>query len=86
MNMKHSVETLGNIEVVEHHGVAVVDGVGPTQLLNPRPDTVRGLVVELEDGKTYESTNAVGIKSKSPIESKASFLSVAKLEETVAHS
>lgn len=38
-------------QMVEHHGIPAVNGVGFAQLLHPGPNALRGLLVKLEDRK-----------------------------------
>lgn len=46
-------------QVVEHHGVAGVDGVGSGQELHSIFDGISFLVVELQNGQANQSSNAL---------------------------
>ena len=72
-------------KMVEHHGIGRVNGVGPAQLLNPVPDGVGGLAVQLEHGNAHHGAHAVRIQLERALKGQARLVDMAQLEEAVAH-
>lgn len=72
-------------EVIEHHGVAGVDGVRPRQELDSVLDGICLLVVELQNRQPHKSSHTLRIKLKSSAKSQTSLLQFVELNETVAH-
>lgn len=72
-------------KVVEHHGVAGVDGVGARQELHSVLDGVGLFVVELQNRQTDKRSHTLRIKLQGTAESQASLLQFVEFDETVAH-
>lgn len=61
-------------QVVEHHGVARVDGVGSGEQLHAVLDGVGLFVVELEDGETNQGSHALWVELQGTAEGQTSFV------------
>lgn len=72
-------------QVVEHHGVAGVDGVGPRQQLHAVLDGVGLLVVELQHRQPHQGSHAFRIELEGSTESQTSLFQFVELHKTVAH-
>lgn len=49
-------------QVVEHHGVGVVDGVGLGELLDALLDGLLALRVQVEDGEAHQRAHAPAVE------------------------
>ena len=72
-------------QVVEHHRVPAVDGVRLAELLDPGPDAVRRLLVELQHREPHQRPHALVVQLQRALERESRLVRVAELEEAVAH-
>lgn len=72
-------------EVIEHHGVAGVNGVGSRKQLHPVLDGVGLFVVELQHSQTHQSSHTFGVELQGSAECQSSFLQFVELDKAVAH-
>ena len=72
-------------QVIENHRVAAVDGVGFTELLNPRPDAVPSLFIELKDSQPHQGPHTVLVQLERSLEGEPGLVCVPELQEAVTH-
>lgn len=72
-------------QVVEHHGVARVDGVGSRQQLHSVFDGVGLLVVELQNGQANQSSDTLWVELQGSTESQTGLLQLVEFHKAVSH-
>lgn len=72
-------------EVIEHHRIAGVNGVGSGKQLHAVLDGVGLFIVELQHSQTHQCSHTFGVELQSSAKRQASFLQFVELDEAVAH-
>ncbi len=71
--------------MIEHHGVAGVNGVGSGKQLHTVLDGVGLFAVELQHSQTHQSSHTFGVELQGSAKCQASFLQFVELDKAMAH-